>query len=467
MKLSPLRIILLVAFVDLTGFGLIIPLQAVYADRLHATGLTLGLMMGAYSLMQLIFNPVLGRWSDRVGRRRVLLISVGGSVLSHVLLGVADLAVSLPLLFTARILDGITGANVATAQAYIADVTTGEDRAKGMGLFGAAFGLGFVVGPGVGAGLAFVGRLVSGPMVGTSWPAFGAAAASLVAFLLVWRFLPDSRKLASPLAMEGKGATELPPSPRGDRGGADLPPAARGHTRGLENAPASEPTPSTETPARFSLLSLAEFRSVLTNPRVRELFTVSFFNVSAFVLLEVTFVYLFAPRFGLRELGTGLIFVYVGVLMVLIQGGLVGRLARWFGEATLVARGPFINAFGFLMISMIPLLASNPWSWTLLIVGYLPIAVGQGITGPSLSALISRQADEARQGATLGLFQGVSSLSRAVIPPIAGLLYDLGPPWPYWIGAATLAFVGLYATYIRPAQQKALATESDETSSLT
>jgi DHA1 family tetracycline resistance protein-like MFS transporter len=296
MKRSPLWIILLVAFVDLTGFGLIIPLQAVYADRLGASGLTLGLMMGAYSFMQLLFNPILGRWSDRVGRRRVLLISIGGSVAAHVLLGVADLAASLPLLFAARVLDGITGANVATAQAYIADVTTGEDRARGMGLFGAAFGLGFVVGPGLGAGLAFVGRMVSGPLYGTSWPAFGAAAISLAALVLVWRFLPESR------------------------------------------SPAGDPR------QRFRILNLRELGAVMANPRLRELFTLSFFNISAFVLLEVTFVYLLAHRFGVTELGTGLIFVYVGVLMILVQGGLVGRMVRAFGEPALVARGPFINA---------------------------------------------------------------------------------------------------------------------------
>lgn len=412
MKLSPLKIILLVAFVDLTGFGLIIPLQAVYADRLQASAFTLGLMMGSYSLMQLLFNPILGRWSDRVGRRRVLLISIGGSVLSHVLLGVADLSVSLPLLFAARILDGITGANVATAQAYIADVTTGEDRAKGMGLFGAAFGLGFVVGPGLGAGLVFVGRSVSGPVYGTAWPAFGAAAISLAALFLVWRYLPESRR------------------------------------------------PTCDPRRRFSILDLREFGTAMANPRLRELFTLSFFNISAFVLLEVTFVYLFANRFGLTGLGTFLIFVYFGVLMVLVQGGLVGRLVRAFGEPALVARGPFINAFGFLMISLVPLLVSDSLCWTLLIVGCLPIALGQGLTGPSVNALISRQADEGTQGATLGLSQGVSSLSRALIPPIAGFLYDFGPPWPYWVGAAILAFVGSYAIRVRRAQQESIKARS-------
>ena len=130
MRKSPLRLILLVAFVHLMWFGLIIPLQANYPNRLRASGLTFGLLVGVYAVMQFLFNPLLGRWSDRVGRRPVLVASIAGSVLSHALLGVADLAGSLPLLFAARILDGITGANVATAQAYIADITTVGNRSQ-------------------------------------------------------------------------------------------------------------------------------------------------------------------------------------------------------------------------------------------------------------------------------------------------------------------------------------------------
>ena len=168
MQRSPLRVILFIAFVDLAGFGLIIPLQAAYAERLGASGLMFGMLVGIYALMQLVFNPLLGRWSDKVGRRRVLLLSMAGSVGSHVLLGVADLSSSLWLLFLARALDGVTGANVATAQAYIADITTTENRARGMGLFGAAFGLGFVVGPAMGAGLAAIWRVVSGAAYGTA-----------------------------------------------------------------------------------------------------------------------------------------------------------------------------------------------------------------------------------------------------------------------------------------------------------
>lgn len=411
MKRTPLVVILFIAFVDLVGFGLIIPLQAVYARRLEASGLALGMLVGVYALMQLIFNPVLGRWSDRVGRRRVLLISIAGSAASHALLGVGDLAHSYWLLFAARCLDGITGANVATAQAYIADVTTAENRARGMGFFGAAFGLGFVIGPALGAGLAVLGTAVSGEAYGTAWPAFGATVIAVVAFVLAWRFLPESRP---------------------DR------PAATG---------------------RFRALHLGQLREALRHPRLRELFVLVFSSIFAFVLLEVSFVYLCAHRFGVAEAGTGMIFAYIGVLMVIVQGGMVGRLARRHGEASLVAAGPFITALGFLMLSVVPLPMGQATAWTLLIAACVPVALGHGLTGPSLNALVSRQAHEDHQGMTLGLSQGVGSLARAIGPIIGGLLYDAGPSWPYWIGAAVLVFVGMMAVRVRPHQQRSLATK--------
>lgn len=409
MKLSPLRIILLIAFVDLVGFGLIIPLQATYAERFGASGLTFGMLIGVYAAMQFLFNPILGRWSDRIGRRPVLLLSIAGSVLSHGLLGFADLSGSLTLLFVARTLDGITGANVATAQAYIADVTTPQNRAKGMGLFGAAFGLGFVLGPAIGAGLAAVGRSVSGPLHGTCWPAFGAAVIALIAFVLVWRYLPEPRQ-------------------------------------------ASERSRTTQRVFAFGKLWEAT-----AHPRLRELLTLMFSATFAFVLLETTFVFLCVRRFHLTESGTGLLFAYIGVIMVIVQGGLVGRLVRRYGEARLISVAPFITAGGFLMISGVSFAESHVLAWTLLIVGCIPTAAGHGLTGPNLNALISRQADADHQGTTLGLSQGVGSLARALGPLLGGWLFDIGPAWPYWVGAGLLVVLAVYAHLVRPAQEEAIA----------
>jgi len=416
MNKAAMRSILFVVFVDLTGFGLIIPLIPEYARRLDATGLTLGLLIGAYSVMQLIFTPLLGRWSDHVGRRKVLLASVGGSVFSHALLGVGDLAHSLPLLFAARMLDGITGANVATAQAYIADVTTGADRARGMGLFGAAFGMGFVVGPAMGAGLASLGTAIMGSEYGTCWPAFGASAIALVAFILIWRLLSESRPVA-------------------------------------------------EGTKRMPVLRWDTIRTVWHNPRLRELFLLLPGFIFAFVLLEVSFVWFLKDRFGATMATTSLVFAYVGVLIAIVQGGLVGRLSKRFGEIRLLTVGPFITATGFLLVATVSLTVSSLWGWLLMLGACIPVALGSGISNPNLMALLSRHGGRARQGGTLGLSQGVASLARAVSPPVGGLLYDIGAPVPFIAGAVLFLIIGAGVISILPAQRKAIATLAEEENS--
>lgn len=414
MTRSPLHIILFVAFVDLTSFGLIIPLQAVYAERLGASGLVLGLLISSYAGMQFVFNPVLGRWSDRLGRRPILLTSIGGSVVSHSLLGVADLSASLPLLFLARALDGITGANIATAQAYIADVTATEDRAKGMGLFGAAVGVGFVVGPALGAALAALGRSVSGES-GTSWPAFGSALIAAAAFIVVWRGLPESRR-------------------QRQSGESD----------------------------RRSLL-LPGLASAMRRPRFRELLLFNFVVTFAFVLLEATFVYLCIARFAMTERGTGLMFAYFGVMMILVQGGLVGRLTPRYGEACLLARGPFITAAGFVLLGAIPGAEALWTAWLLLLSGCLLTPLGHGITAPNLNALISKSSEGGGQGTAFGLSQGIASLSRTLSPPVAGLLFDRGASWPYWAGAALFLGSGLFAIRIRGVQEASMRETANPT----
>jgi MFS family permease len=398
---APIKIILAVTFVDLVSFGLIIPLLPAYAERMGAKGLTLGLLVGSYSLVQLVFNPLLGRWSDHVGRRRVLMISIAGSIFSHLLLGFADMSASLVLLFIARILDGITGANIATAQAYIADVTTPENRARGMGLFGAAFGLGFVLGPGIGAGLCELGLFFGSGEYATSWAAFGAAVISTVAFLLVWRKLPESR-----------------------------------------------PAPSEAVKSRRTF-QWTDLSRTFRDARLVSLFALMFSALFAFVLLEVSFAYLCIKNLSADMRHVALVFAYIGVLIVIVQGGLVGRLSRRFGEARLISIGPFITALGFFIIALVPGFASIGAAWVVLLLACIPIAGGNGITSPNVTSLISRQAEEHRQGATLGLAQGFGSLARAIAPPIGGLLFDLNPSWPYIAGGVIFCAVGVFALTIR------------------
>jgi MFS family permease len=399
LKKSALFTVLLIAFVDLIPFGLIIPLQADYAKSLNASPLMFGLILGCYSLAQFIFAPILGRISDRVGRRPVLLISIAGSVIAHLMLAFADIAASLPLLFAARVLDGVTGGNIAVAQACIADVTTPENRSKGMGLFGAAFGLGFVVGPALGALLA---------IGGTAWPGFGAAAISLVALALVLFALPETR-------------------PAGSRSAADR------------------------------AFSLNKLRQVLQNPRITELIAIYVTTAFAFVFLEATFVYLCKDVYHLDKAGVGFLFSYIGILLVLVQGGLIGRLVPRFGEPALIVIGLVITAAGMFAISITPLTASPILA--LLILACVPIALGNGITSPSLQGLISQQAIAGQQGGTLGIAQGLASLSRAVAPPLAGACYGLQPSLPYWSGGTLLLITAIFAITVKRKQSASTSAE--------
>ncbi|MBI2951463.1 MFS transporter, partial [bacterium] len=271
MKGSPLVVLFLTVFIDLLGFGIVLPLLPYYAESFGAGPLTVTLLSSSYSLMQFLFAPVWGRLSDRVGRRPILVLSLAGSALSYLLFGLAG---SLAALFATRLLAGVCAANISTAQAYIADVTTPETRAKGMGMIGAAFGLGFIFGPAAGGALSRYGYAV---------PAFFAGGLSLLALALALFRLPES------LRRQGD------PPGGAARGGFDL----------------------------------GRLWAALVHPGMGLLLLIFFCSVFAFANLEATFALFVerAARFGYTARETGYLFAYMGVLMSLMQGGLVGRLA--------------------------------------------------------------------------------------------------------------------------------------------
>ena len=399
---TALKLILMVAFVDLVGFGLIIPLVPAYAERLNASGLTLGFLIGAYPLVQLVVTPLMGRWSDHAGRRKVLMLSMFGSFISHVLLGFADLSNSLVLLFAARVLDGITGASIATAQAYIADVTTPENRARGMGLFGAAFGLGFVLGPAIGAALTQAGEAFGPAAYATSWAAFGASLIALTAFILVWWKLPESKPEAS------------------------------------DKAAASRRT-----------FSLDDIALTLRDRNLCRLIVTMFSAMTAFVMLEATFAYLCIRYLDATQAHVAWIFAYIGVLIVIVQGGFVGRLAKRFGEVRLICVGPFLTGIGMLLVALVPGITSTNSGWSLLLLACIPIAVGNGLTNPNLTALISKQAPRDRQGGTLGVAQGLGAFARAIAPPLGGWYFDQSPSAPYFVGGLIFLQIGAYVLVVR------------------
>ena len=378
-RIGPLLAIFLTVFIDLVGFGVIVPLLPFYGEHFHAQPLTVTLLMAIYSLAQFFSAPLWGRLSDLKGRKPVLMASILGILLSYLWLAFAG---SLWELFAARALAGAMAGNIAAAQAYIADVTPPEKRAHGMGLIGAAFGLGFIFGPAIG------GLLGGGDPSHPNFvaPALTAAGLSLLAFVFAAVCLKES-----------------------------LAPQVR--------AMHSERRPLT----RFAVLG-----SAMRDPELRVMVLLLFLVTFVFAGMESTFALWSERNFGWGPRQNGYVFAYTGILAAMIQGGLIRRLAKRFGEAALVAQGAAALALGLLAIplvhSLLPLLAAM-----------LLLAYGVGVSNPSLSSLISLQAKEAERGVTLGVSQSASSLARVVGPAFAGIAFEIvGRSGPFLAGAAIM-----------------------------
>jgi DHA1 family tetracycline resistance protein-like MFS transporter len=368
--MSPLVVIFVTVFIDLLGFGIIIPLLPYYAESFGASALAVGMLGTSYSLMQFLFAPVWGRWSDRIGRRPIIIVGLLGSGVSYLMLAYAD---SLALVFAARVLGGIAGANVPTAQAYIADVTTPENRARGMGMIGAAFGLGFIFGPAIGGALS---------RWGAATPMFFAAALSFANVVAAWLLLPESRP-------------------------------------GRRDRPAT---------GRLELVKHA-----LGRPELALLLSLFFIVTSAFSGFEATFALYAERRFGFTAQSIGYVFAFIGVVLSIVQGALVGRAVKRFGERRVV---PFAVAAIGLGLALVPAAGSVPA--LLAVLGLL--SAGMGFNGPSLTAMISKLADADEQGGMLGLAQSLSALGRIVGPAWGGFLFDrYGIAVPYFSAGAIMA----------------------------
>lgn len=364
MKRSPLVVIFTTVFIDLIGFGIVIPVLPFYAEgtQFGATPRTVGLLFASYSVMQLIFSPVLGRLSDKHGRRPVLLISIIGTGIGFLILGFAT---TLWMLFLGRILDGITGGNISTAQAYIADITTKENRAKGMGLIGAAFGLGFVFGPAIGGILSHWGIWV---------PFLFAAGLCFANAMLLYFTLPETVTPDHPARVS----------------------AARG--RGL-----------------------AQLIQSLRNPRLGYVLIIYFLFIVAFSIMTTSFSLYTMFRFGYDATHTGYLFAYVGILAVIVQGGLIGKLVKRFGELALVITGAFLFAGSLFAV---PFVGPEAGGLVALLVGGGLFSIGNSLSAPSLTSLASKSAGADEQGSVLGVTQSVASLARAVGPALAALLIN-------------------------------------------
>ena len=387
MRNNRLLIIFLVVFVDLLGFSLILPLLPYYAEQYGANAILIGLLTASYAAAQLIGAPILGRLSDQYGRRPVLLVSIAGTVLGFVLLAVAEplgqwigttllggslVAINLAilsLLFVSRIIDGLTGGNISVAQAYIADITTPENRNQALGMIGAAFGLGFIIGPAIGGYLSTFGYNVP------AWAAAGIATVNLVA---VYFFLPES----------------ITPERR-----AEL---------------THRPRPS------FSFGALGH---AIQRPRVGPLFHIRFFFGLAFAMFQTIFaLYAAGPPLNLAVQQTAYVLTYVGVLAVFTQGFAIGRLAKRYTDRQLMFTAAIMMAVGFFLWGMAPNVL------TLLIV-LIPIAFGGGVLNTVINGALSKSVYPEEIGGTLGISASVESLTRVIAPALGGILLQYFSAW--------------------------------------
>ena len=375
----PILIIFLTILIDMIGFGIVIPILPLYSQHFNASDAQIGLLFGSFSLMQLFSAPILGRLSDRIGRRPVLLLSILGTAISFLILGLAN---SLWMLFLGRMFDGLSGGNISTAQAYIADVTPLEKRSSAMGMIGAAFGLGFVFGPAIGGWLG---------QYSYQLPFFVAAGLALFNTIAIFSFLPES-------------LTE--------------------ERRKLHPAAGASLLDSWKT-ARDSGLGPVMLCSLL--------------STIAFSLITALFAVFTFKRLHWDARDNGNLFAYIGVLGVLIQGGMIRRLVPKTGERPLIILGCIA-----LMLSMVLLPLSGEVK--LLVVASSLLAIGNGFVTPLLSGVASKSTEPKSQGAVMGLMQSIASLGRMIGPAVGGfMLYDdslhidrLYGITPFWFAAGLM-----------------------------
>lgn len=379
-----LGLLFFAVLVDLVGFGIVLPLLPLYArDLFGADGFQVGLLVAVYSLVQLVMAPLWGRLSDRVGRRPVLILGLLGSAAAYVIFARAD---SLAMLFLSRIVGGIGGSTIPVAQAYIADVTPPTRRAGNLGLIGAAFGFGFVIGPALGGVLADV------TPASPAAPGYTAAALCLVNALAALIWLPESRQ-----------------------------------------------------PGETTRISRFNFRAALTevagSRQIQLVLAVYLFVTMAFSTLQPTLSLLASERFAMGTRQAGYLFALLGIVSVIVQGGLVRKLVPRFGERSLLRASAIPFCLGLVAVGV-----AN--TTPVLLVGLVLIGIGYGGSVPNVLALLSRATDSGRQGAVLGIGQSVGSTARVVWPILAGNLFDVRLALPYFAGSVLILVAAAVATRI-------------------
>ncbi len=388
---SALVLIFLTVFIDLLGFGILIPILPSFSVKiLNIDEAAIGIAIAIYSFVQFLFNPILGKLSDKYGRKPVIVVCLFLNAMGYIVFSFTH---SYILLLVSRVIAGIGGSSIGVAQAYIADITTRENRSKGMGLIGAAFGLGFVFGPLIGGLLSSYGYAVAG---------YAAAGFSLIAFILTIFYLPESLKQ------------------KAETGGSSI------------------------QSQRRKLFDFAAMKKILQKPDLAILILLFFILTFSFANIYGTFALLGLKVYGFTDMQNGYIFGIVGLISAIVQGGLIGRISKMMTKKMILIIGSFLIMIALAMI---------PYAGTFLGLAIVSIVLscGTGTFQPTVLSLISEVTSDAEQGITLGINQSLSSFARVLGPLWGGFAFEyLGYPFPFLTGAAFTFIIILLIIFYLP-----------------
>ena len=391
MTRSPLLPIFLIVLVDILGLTIILPLLPFYAEHMGASATTVGLLISTYALCQLIAGPILGRMSDSMGRKPLLIVSQMGTFAGFLVLAFSS---SLWMVFLSRVIDGLTAGNLSLAQAYIADVTVPENRARSFGVIGIAFGIGFLIGPAISGYLSQFGYV---------YPILAAAGLSASSIICTATLLPK----------------------------------AEPHTVADESAgPGGR---------RLSVFDWTTYTQYFARPQLGRLLVQFFFFAFSFAFFMSGFALYAEQRYGYKAKEVGYVFAFMGFLGVILQGGLIGHLVRWLGERTMIWTGFAAASVGYGLLA---------WTHTLgqLLGASAATSYGTGVLRPAVTSLITQQAGKREQGVVLGLTQSLMSVSQIVAPLIATSLIGAGHLGVWGLTTGAIAVMGLLVSL--PVRQK-------------
>jgi multidrug resistance protein len=387
---SALSLIFLTVFIDLLGFGILIPILPAFAEKILGVDETaIGIVIAVYSFVQFIFNPILGKISDKHGRKPVIVVCLLINAIGYVIFAFTN---SFLLLMVSRIVAGVGGSSIAVAQAYIADVTTKETRSKGMGIIGAAFGLGFVFGPLIGGFLSKSGYMVTG---------LGSASFSFIAFIVTIILLPESNLNRDANAVIGR-----------------------------------------------KIINIDGMKQAFSNSNLAMLIMLFFILTFSFANIYGTFALLGIQEYGFTDLQNGYMFGIIGLSSAVVQGGLIGPITKLLGKKKILIIGSFLI---MVTLAIIPYAGNFLW----LAIDSVFLSVGTGMLQPTILSLISEVASEAEQGLTLGVNQSLSAFARVLGPLWGGFAFEfLGYSFPFLTGAFFTAFIVIAAIFYIPRKLK-------------